>query len=535
MSKKKKNRISVFLIKEGITNHADILEGHDLLNFKVINGTTTTGGTLYFPESHDYPPDWVKGFFDNLELDVRFMNSNTRAVYLMETAGRIFALVFGYGKSMIQKGTYEDDFGLYTTLNLVLPDTLKSIDKVDLSLSGKKSKENLTKSGSITDFGVDVEQDLLNEVTGKSKVPELGNIITGRESFHSKVEATHEDISSVLENLLVYYKKTDYKTDFEWVDNVKGVIDEKLIEALEEKLIEKIKNSDHEKIWLAVPEVIIWSDIEGFKYGKSVPKTNEVYDDLFLDDFKTIFSEELPTLTIDILKKNLHVFCGYDFTGKKFDKWSIFECLYAEIEYDENCFALSNGRWYKVKDNFVADIDQKFNSIPTVDIGLPAYDEARYKGKGKNKGETGYNSDVASTDTGYVLFDTKSIDIGGGKNKIEYCDLYKKQTKQLIHIKRYGGSNVFSHLFNQGLVSGESFLGERLFREKVNAIMPDDSKFSNLNLTPKSSDYEIVFAVISSMASDLSLPFFSKVSLSNVYKRLKTLGFKVAKSKISKI
>lgn len=306
MSRKKKNQISVFLIKSGTTDHSAILSDFDSLNSKEItNSAGTTLGTLYFPESHDYPPDWIKGFFGTLTLDVRFMNSNTRAVYILKASGRIFALVFGYGKSMLQKGTYEDDFGLYTTLNLVIPNTLKSIDKIDLSLSGKKSKENLTKSGSINDFGVDVEQDLLNEVTGKSKVAKLGNIITGRESFHSKVEVTYEDVFDILKDLLAYYKKTDYKADFEWVDNVKGVVDKKLIETLEEKLIKIIKNNNHQKIWLAVPEVITWSNIEGFKYGKTAPKTDDIYDDLYLDDFKTIFSEELSTLTIEVLKKNL--------------------------------------------------------------------------------------------------------------------------------------------------------------------------------------------------------------------------------------
>ncbi len=50
--------------------------------------------------------------------------------------------------------------------------------------------------------------------------------------------------------------------------------------------------------------------------------------------------------------------------------------------------------------------------------------------------------------------DKKNIPYGGGYSRIEFCDLFSK-SKQMIHVKRYGGSSVLSHLFNQGLVSGE--------------------------------------------------------------------------------
>ncbi len=536
MPTEKKNKLTIFLIKQGITNHASILDNYNTLNSKNMRGDNDDiVGVLYFPKSIFYPPDWLENFFETADLGVIFQNSNTRAVYIIEVSGRLFVLTFGYGKSILKKDVYEDDFGLYTTLNLVIPDTLRSIDKTDLALSGKKSKENLTRSGTMMDFGIDAEQDLINEVTGKSKDLRLGNIITGRESFHTKIAVNYRNVHEFLKDFLDYYKKDDYKVNFGWVDNVKSVMNRILINELNEDLIERIISGNYEDIWLSVPQVINWSNIEGFKYGKSIPKGNRVYDDLGLVDFKNIFSKEFKKIDTDSLKKKFHVFCGYDFKGSKWDKWSIFECLYCELDYNNESYVLSNGRWYKVKTDFVVDINARFESMPNIESGLPVFDEAKYKGKGSNKGEAGYNSDVANSDDDLILFDSKNINIGGGRNKIEFCDLFRKSDKSLIHVKRYGASNVFSHLFNQGLVSGELLVSERKFREEVNNRLSDDCKFVNLDAKPNAGDYKIIFAVVSHLEGQLHLPFFSRISLINVCRRLQSMGFNVYKAKIQKL
>ena len=51
---------------------------------------------------------------------------------------------------------------------------------------------------------------------------------------------------------------------------------------------------------------------------------------------------------------------------------------------------------------------------------------------------------------------------------------------------------------------------------------------------PNPSDYEVVFAIISSRPETLEIPFFSKVSLLNARRRLETFGYnKVYLQKIS--
>ena len=53
----------------------------------------------------------------------------------------------------------------------------------------------------------------------------------------------------------------------------------------------------------------------------------------------------------------------------------------------------------------------------------------------------------------------------------EFCDLYTVD-KDICHVKKYGQSGVLSHLFAQGVVSGELFRSDIKFRQKVNQKLP---------------------------------------------------------------
>lgn len=532
-ARKNKNKIAVFLIKTQYKDFEEIVDNFDALGKEEVKNGDEIIGTLCFSESKKSEPNWLKRFFGIDTLgDISFCNSNTRAVFLTEVDDRIFALVFGYGKSLLKKDVCEDDFGLFTTLNLVTPNTLRSVDKVDLALSGKKTREQLIKSGEIKDFGIDIEQDLVNVVTGKCSVEDLGGIITGRDSFHVTIESDYKTIKGFLSEYLKYYKSEAYKDNFAWINNIRKVDDSGLIGKLDEELVNRIKGDNLDKIWLAVPEVIEWSGIEGFKYSKS---SQDQFEDLHLLDFKACLGDKINDLDIKKLKYYYDVFRVYDFTKSEFADWSIYSCLYCETNLEGNYYILNNKNWYKINANFVSDINSRFNSVPKLNLGLPDYQENIFAGKGDDKGEGGYNKKVSEDNNDYILFDKKMILIGGGNNKVEFCDLFQKSSKRLIHVKIYGGSSVLSHLFNQGLVSGELFLEEKGFRDGVNNILPVDCKLSDTGSKPNANDYQIVFAIISSSQEELNLPFFSKIALSNVCKRLKMLNYNVAISKIQKV
>jgi uncharacterized protein (TIGR04141 family) len=146
--------------------------------------------------------------------------------------------------------------------------------------------------------------------------------------------------------------------------------------------------------------------------------------------------------------------------------------------------------------------------------------------------ELEYNTLAAQSLGTACCMDQQLIVHGGGHNRIEFCDILTSDRK-MVHVKKYGGSSVLSHLFFQGAVSGELFVSDGEFRAKLNHELPRGYKLINPKLSrPNASQYEIVYAIISRSENPLDIPFFRKVSLRNARCRLVSYGYSVTKKKI---
>ena len=161
----------------------------------------------------------------------------------------------------------------------------------------------------------------------------------------------------------------------------------------------------------------------------------------------------------------------------------------AELQADDGAaYLISAGKWYKIESNFVQSVNDYFNRIPRYPNALPEY---------HHDGEAHYNASVVETNPQtFALMDRRNIPYGQGPNRIEFCDLYTTN-RDIIHVKRYGGSNVLSHLFSQGAVSGELFRMQPEFRRLVNERLPESHRIRDHRQQPNRDEYHIVFAVVS--------------------------------------
>lgn len=521
------NKLSVYLIKEEYSEHKNILKKFDTLQSKNVNGV----GVLYFGESHTFKPSWIEKFFgsalgDDIE---KLFNASSKAILLTKVKiatnkERVFAIPFGYGWTFLNYGVWEERFGLKITLNTVDPNNLRRIDKKNMSSVPKDTSEQLSREGVAADFGIDLEQDLIQSITGKTKEEGFGKTITGKDSLSLSVKIDLSNIQEFLKQAYKKYESDEYKKDFGWIDQISEVKDPKIIENLNKGLIDSIKNNNFDKVWMAVPELVDWADVAGFSY-----KNNK--DDLKADIILAEFISNLPdseknNLSLDVFNKRIYCF-GASSDELKY-QWKAFNCLYCEIQDDtkKKTYLLSNGKWYEVENNFSKQIDTNYQALrgQKTSFTLPIYQH-------KNEGD--YNAKIAESDNQFCCMDGPKnvIPHGGGYSKIEFCDLLTKD-KKIIHVKHYGGSSVLSHLFSQGVVSGELFIADKDFRQKVNEKLSDSHKIDNAESRPNASDYEVIFAIISSSDKDLEIPFFSKVSLRNAKRRLETYGYKVALQKI---
>lgn len=511
-------KFSIYLIKKGVKDIEDIINNYDKVKEHTIQNKTNKIGTLFFRSTPLRPPRWSELFSSYIDLK-EFKSCSTSAVLLITAASRLFAITFGYGRYLLKPGSYEEDFGLRTTLNSVNPEKIRAVDRKVIDASGRYSREQASKNIPIIEFGLEVDKDILKAVVGPPEDETLGVRLAGTESLsvYAKIDLT--DASSYLKTCLKQYRKKTYKERFPWVDNIKEVKDTILKSELESDLELKIQNEEFEGIWIAVPDLMDWHDVAGFKYTSS--DRGELYDDINLHDFLDKIRNP-DALNVSNLKTR-YIYCISADTEMIKNKWSVYKCMYAEISRENKLYMLNGGKWYEIEQDYVTEVDEAIGRIKrSRNLRLPTYDKIS---------EAEYNQTTCEVySTKYALMDRKTIWHGGGRSQIEFCDIFTNDNK-LVHVKRYGGSNTLSHLFKQGTVSASLFLYDNEFRTKVNDELPNTHKFSSLD-RPDASEYEVAYAIASRVEGSLVLPFFSRVTLRSAYIQLRNMGYKVTLTKI---
>jgi uncharacterized protein (TIGR04141 family) len=284
---------------------------------------------------------------------------------------------------------------------------------------------------------------------------------------------------------------------------------------LDEELVKEIAVGQTASIWLAVPEIVQWVRISRFRFIS--PGSTLEYPDIHLDNF--VKAVGTVPVTVELLKKKQVV--TIDENGDKLHQWSVYKCLYAELDYGGHSYVLSGSKWYVVDKSFVNDVNAENDAIKDYDSSFPEY---------KHPTEGAYLDAVAKGDTAkYALMDQNWIMY---PSKMEFCDLYTA-TKDICHVKKYGQAGVLSHLFAQGLISGELFRSDAKFRQKVNEKLPTAYQLVDHNAAPKQDEYRIMFAIVSDRPGALRIPFFSRLNFKHAAKRLEAYGYRVAKAKIA--
>ena len=220
------NKLSIYLIKEYNNNHKDIFRNFDKLKKEEIKHRNEKIGTLYYDNSNIFEPSWIKKFFgenfNNKKQDInqeeknkiKLFNAGSKSILLVENQNRIFAIPFGYGWTLLEPGVFEERFGLKITLNTIDINNIRNIDKKNMSAVPKDTREQLSHAGVPSDFGIDIEQDMIQSLTGKSKDNNFGKSITGKDALSVSVKVDLSNIKEFLNKCYKKYLSTDYKGSF---------------------------------------------------------------------------------------------------------------------------------------------------------------------------------------------------------------------------------------------------------------------------------------------------------------------------------
>lgn len=508
-----RNKLSIYLIKENLSNAEDIVESYSISI--PIDGV----GIVYMVRSHLYTPTWIESFFRGIIATDYIFSANARVVLLVpipidkKDKTRLFALIMGYGKHMLKDNVIEERFGLKVVLNTIRPDSLRRINKVNIGGNQKLSIEQLPLKSEINDFGFDINRDLVSNITGVSDDEDyVTGMLSGGDVLSVTANVDITNVTSFLQKTYQKYSLDKYKNSFGWIDQIQDVRDKALIERLNFALVEAI-NKESIDIWMAVPDVINWSEIKGFKYcGR------DVFNDIDIKRLISSFRE--PFTSIEQLRRKRIVAISSLDDSERYS-WSANKCLFGELSVDGNTYCINNGKWYCVDNNFVRQVDSDYQRTTISDIEFDDYTE-------EFKSEAEYNKAFQDKyQDKYILMDGENISYGGGHSKIELCDILSSEG-EFIHIKRYSGSSTLSHLFSQAAVSAELVIADAQFLSLANQKIEErgNKRFQIHNRR----GIKVVFGIISKKkCTNLpQLPFFSKVSFRYTKNRLQAFGLDVS-------
>lgn len=476
---------------------------------------------LYVKTSNSRKPKWVN-FFDGYldeELPGLFVASSAAAL-IVRNNDLYFAFVFGYGRNLLCLQNIEESFGLKVALNSIDDNKIRSVDIKNLDTVLRHTRVQTSQASSVDTFGMNIDRDILNNITGSSIKSDFGGRISGSVAFSLSVPVTIDNLKDLCSMLLKKYRSKKYKKNFPWVDHINEVKNKALRDELDCYLVNAIKKRDLESIYLAVPELIDWELVEGFKYKKS----DTLREDIHISDILPSGNQIESKISLQWLKGK-NVLC-VDTSGEEIIyRWPLYKCINFEFKKKREIYLLTGGKWFKIDSQYANSVSEQIGNIPEYNgFSFPEYQE---------EGEGAYNAKVCGeNEKKCYLMDKQMISYGGGRSKIEFCDLLVNK-RDFIHVKRFRGSSALSHLFLQGFNAAFLFLSDKDFRIKVNDILSEDLIFKNIE-TIRAADYQIVFAIISKSEGKTKdiLPFFSKVSLLRINSELRAYGFNVSVKKI---
>lgn len=523
------NRLRIFLVKDDYDDYDIIIDFH---SFSPINNSLIgenednfnytcqqfDNHTVYLKQYINKPKKILGNFYDDLLKINNSTNINFSIadVYTLSHNNKNIKFVITFGQSqLINKESIEKRFGLKTLLGWYkeFDFSFKELSAKNVSKQGKTTIQHLSQyKENIKEFDFSMNTDIIKGIICSVKIPinvqsdnneNINNItekkrtIQGDDSLKLNINYNHKSIINFLLTAYKSYNDEIYKNNgFGWIDNINEIKDKDVISKLEKELVTQI-NNDSKQIWISLPYEIFHTNIEKISY---LNKNDKNYiNDISLSEYK---KKKNHSIDLENLKKdNIYLF---DVDDQSIDYFSIFELLYAELEYQDNVYLLENKIWYIINNDFKKNVNEFYDKVENWDIHLPSNTFKR---------EDEYNKNIADKNNDFLLMDKKNITISND-DKFELCDILSIN-KELIHVKKYGSSSILSHLFLQGLRSIEEIKSTNNI-EKINKKI-DDARFK----LKKDDNFKIIFSIItSSKTIKPKIPFFAKSCFKHVGDKL---------------
>ena len=477
------------------------------------------GSALYYGQSYESEPIWKDFLEQGAGVFLPTMvNQGAAAVLFIPMAGnRYMIYLFGYGFLSINDHFTEWDFGIKVVLNSINPTRIKSMDAHTIAYKAKNKRVQLAEQGGIGEFDIDILQDLVSQVSGRSIDTTFATSLTGGESLSINTDLSGSSIAGKSGEIIRKYGLTSYQTEFSWIDFIAPVKDPTLIDDLNNLVTQKIDDlirgtAAHDFV-LSFPTIMDIENLDFIRFGgiESDYEFDMVGMDDFLKEYRHVGNSRLNH-SLDSVFLNL-----FDGHGKIFKTFTLYKTLTTEVEHDNACFILTNGNWFKLDQNHFQTVTNFFDRL----IRNP--DEYKEGGETSESNEEHYLSMPAPD--GHEVLDRKLYGAHGQRNTVEYADIVNDQ-QEIIHVKDGSSSAKLSHLFNQGLVSSRLLLMDRDFKTRFRAAIRTRAIKNQYPVNGfDTSSITIVFRILKK-GPVFQLPFFTKIVLYDTYQKIKSMNYK---------
>jgi len=449
--------------------------------------------------------------------------------------GRIFLIPFAHGWQYIDDTKIEMDFGLRVVINSLSDDRVKRIDRSNLGEAIKGVSQSAFQRD-LRAFGIDEALDLVRRITGRTdNTDDFADNLAGATALKVTREMTLSEMADVAEEALTRFQSDAYKkTSFQIIDKVRPILDQLLLAKLDASAVEAIK-SGQDNFELSMPG---WSEEDVVYYGFSGLHLQRRFADLLMANYRAELGSDIASLDIESIKSKHGIFAEFanDAIGKQ--RWSIKRALIGSLVVEGGLYAISEGEWYRLDQQFKNDVDNTFQTLIQKWANAPLKMIKKVSENGKKTGfetELEYNKRCAASYI-QVCLDQEILQVPSVPyGKFEACDLLDIGNKRLIHVKKSSRqSSVLSHFFKQGGNSARILKTYPEAREvlikKVETVAGKVSADAlKSNLGDSLAGWTVEFHVVDAPRPDGSfqIPFFSRITLRDEARTLKGMTFGV--------
>lgn len=539
--------LSVRLLRSGRTIENSLRDGHEL------EEQPSEAGRLFVGQAPAVPPTWfdfVSGFATaGLR---RLVNQSCAAVLFLEVppedkrlAKRVMALTFGTGHHSLDPDAFERSFGLKVVLNAVARSNLRSLDIATLDATTFQKRIQASRDADLLGFGIDVDRDLLRLAAGSPKDNSFAKSLAGKDALTLHTKTSPADVIEKCKTALKLYQATDYKKDFGFIDFVTPVRQQDLLEILDAAAfadLQELVKGNTSDLHITLPDILSPEEsVEvgyfgiGLKSGRKQAYTQIAIED-YVEELKAGQIAEIADMAE--LRGSHEIRVIIDGEGDKKHKRKLFDCFVYELTYKGDTYVLFAGDWFVVDKAFHTAVENDF---------LKLVAKKPFVASTSTASEREFIAELDGYKNLLNLDQVKLSPASAPGANLEPCD-FLSMAKQFIHLKDGHSSAPISHLWNQGVVSAESFVLDEKFRidlrkevkkrqSKSNktgfdAILPDGRS------KPAPSEFTVVFGIMRDRymkSGVVSIPFFSKVSLRAVANRIQLMGYPVEVHLVEKL